>query len=268
MHHLLYTYLIYNNAAAVSSLFLLPTINAYTVQFGVSIQSVSIIIKSKNRNLKKTMVSIKVQVIFGLLVFIAYSELFADGIRFSMPRGRIGSGSKGRKNPFLSKRQPSIQRIRSSSSSTQIQRTNSGASLTSIENNPEIRAPLAPVETQKKSNVKAVIATEVSKSLALGGTLVGANTFSSWTDSKIRQSVDAETEEMRQERAKIDCTSNEYGCLNGMCWTNCGPRLDKGDWCYTTKNITAVPRKSTNCFINTDCNPCWSCAGVCTDSIQ
>lgn len=242
---------------------MLPTINALTEQFRFCIQSVSIV---RNKFKKKVkMVSIKVQTIIGFLVLCVYSEFYAEGIRFRLPRPRPrGSGLSMRMRPKMSQ--------------TQIKRTNTMGSQSSISRTSgsleSIAPPAAAVEKSKKSQIGAVIATEVGKSLALGGTLVAANSFSSYTDSKIRQSVDAETQDLNQQRqqqqnrATIDCKTNEYGCFKGMCWTNCGPRLDKGDWCFATKNKTVDPKKIANCSIDTDCNSCWSCARDCTENIQ
>lgn len=219
------------------------------------------------------MVSIKV--IVGLLVLCVFSDFFATGFRFKMSSFRPRSGLKAARNSMS--RTP----LKSSSlsRSSQIKRTSSMGSQSSIGRNHGSMESIASsasstaVEASKKSKIGAAVLTEVGKSVALGGTLVAANSFSSYTDSKIRQSVDAETQDLNrqiqqqepQNRATIDCKSNEYGCFQKMCWTNCGPRLDKGDWCYATKNKT---RQITSCSTATDCDPCWSCAGDCVANLQ
>lgn len=208
------------------------------------------------------MVSIKLQVIFGLVVLCVYGEFFVDGGRFSL--GRFGGGRF---------KLPKQTRVRSPPVRTPIQRTSPMGSQKSLESiAPPSIAPIA--ETSKKSKIGTAIATEVGKSVALGGTLTVANTLSSLSDSKIRQKTDLETAEMiqqsqqqQQNRATIDCTTNEFGCFKGLCHTNCGPRLDKGDWCYTTKNNTAVPIMTAKCSSNSDCDPCWTCARACTPSV-
>lgn len=53
------------------------------------------------------------------------------------------------------------------------------------------------------------------------------------------------------------CSSNNFGCLDYRCWANCGPRLEKHDWCFTTK----AGHKS--CERDEDCDPCWTCVSKC-----
>lgn len=76
----------------------------------------------------------------------------------------------------------------------------------------------------------------------------------------------AKDNEERLARRTIDCNLNNSGCMQNMCWTNCGPRLYSADWCYVTKNHT-VPKKEikiVSCEKDSDCNPCWKCAFTCT----
>ena len=54
-------------------------------------------------------------------------------------------------------------------------------------------------------------------------------------------------------RAQIDCTSNNAGCIENRCYTNCGPRMLSSDWCF----------KLVECNISSDCDPCWPCASTC-----
>lgn len=119
-----------------------------------------------------------------------------------------------------------------------------------------------------------VVGQEAAKSASLGGTLI----LSDFISGKIRQSSDIETAKIINEqltagqtRAKIDCAQNQYGCLQNMCVSQCGPRLDKADWCYVGKNATAVSggdkkkkrMEIAECEIATDCDPCWPCARTC-----
>lgn len=58
----------------------------------------------------------------------------------------------------------------------------------------------------------------------LGG--VGTNEYNNYRTAQI---------ESRLRRQVINCRLNNYGCLEGVCWSNCGPRLRSGDWCLLTK---------------------------------
>lgn len=84
-------------------------------------------------------------------------------------------------------------------------------------------------------------------------------------------------------RARSDCKTFNFGCIENLCWTNCGPRLNSDDWCITTppedrasveveesvmSNNNKTIRKSkkttfASCFNDADCDPCWKCGGTC-----
>lgn len=96
-------------------------------------------------------------------------------------------------------------------------------------------------------------------------------------------------------REPFKCETNNYGCLHGNCWTNCGPRLQSSDYCLTTNgtlektaqlniekinpdihngNYGLVVSSQINtslfhfipfakCVTKLECNPCFECAGVC-----
>lgn len=44
-------------------------------------------------------------------------------------------------------------------------------------------------------------------------------------------------EELYQQKITeiLKCSTNNFGCLNNRCWINCGPRVNKVDWCFTTR---------------------------------
>lgn len=67
-------------------------------------------------------------------------------------------------------------------------------------------------------------------------------------------------------RKSIDCNSNNYGCLSNMCWSNCGPRINSADWCFSTKE--ANTSKTVTCQHDSECKPCWKCASDCFMEIE
>lgn len=112
--------------------------------------------------------------------------------------------------------------------------------------------------------------------------------------NQIQKKIDAHELE-NAERRPLDCNKNHFGCLNGNCWTNCGPRLTSSDYCFTAKgtveattkyNIEYIDSKiysensgvlyvsETNsslynfipyakCITNNQCNKCYECASAC-----
>lgn len=75
-------------------------------------------------------------------------------------------------------------------------------------------------------------------------------------------------------RTHINCLGNNYGCLEGLCWTDCGPRSSIDTFCFTAnpdpnqnKNIfLQVKDKNvtiSQCDNDSQCHPCWPCATVC-----
>lgn len=141
---------------------------------------------------------------------------------------------------------------------------------------------------------------------AAGGILPFIGKFAGWTvvwtTASIAGSATAAivTDRLQTERARGDlarrafsCRTNNVGCFNGYCWTNCGPRLSEADWCFTRKPIEpqtesttsttttttttttmAPPTNSTirvvyhspddmQCTSPADCDPCAPCSTDC-----
>lgn len=77
------------------------------------------------------------------------------------------------------------------------------------------------------------------------------------------------------ERKSFDCKKNNYGCMQNVCWTNCGPRLGSFDWCITLNTTITIDQmrlddengvlriEAAYCEKDSDCNPCWTCGGIC-----
>ena len=57
------------------------------------------------------------------------------------------------------------------------------------------------------------------------------------------------------------CSTTSY-CYKGQCWAYCGADLAAGSWCYTTKK-QSQSKEYVSCTKNSECNPCWNCAGAC-----
>lgn len=113
----------------------------------------------------------------------------------------------------------------------------------------------------KKRAVPAFIPT-VGNMIGWAAVMTAAGAATSYIDHKIRESSENEKEE-RLARKIIDYERNNFGCIADLCWTNCGPRLGTGDWCFITKNITVKPIKFLECKVDTDCNPCLPCGMSC-----
>lgn len=71
-------------------------------------------------------------------------------------------------------------------------------------------------------------------------------------------------------KAENDCRSSfRFGCFNHICWQNCGPRRQSGDWCYgrgedgesnlVTNTEFGRIEHARNCNDDSDCNPCAPC---------
>lgn len=102
------------------------------------------------------------------------------------------------------------------------------------------------------------------KVVGLAGSLVLAGVATSYIDSEIKQKYARDAEE-RLIRRTIDCSNNNFGCLEFICWSNCGPRLASADWCATTDGRVG-PNKTVRvatCKTDADCNKCWPCATAC-----
>lgn len=75
----------------------------------------------------------------------------------------------------------------------------------------------------------------------------------------------AESEEKLRRRA-VDCTLNHVGCVEGFCYSNCGPRIRSADWCFTTKQLPANKSEEIKpelCKYDFECESCWPCASTC-----
>lgn len=103
----------------------------------------------------------------------------------------------------------------------------------------------------------------VAKMAGVAGTIVIAGTATSFIDAAVKEAANRrQLEELR--RLSIDCTQNNYGCLQNYCWANCGPRLASGDWCVTAKKNKNNTLEVATCKTKEDCNKCWPCASTCT----
>lgn len=70
-----------------------------------------------------------------------------------------------------------------------------------------------------------------------------------------------EKENVKLTRKLINCKEANFGCMSGLCWANCGPRLFSADWCFTTKNVTEL--SAVFCAQNAECDPCLQCGSTC-----
>lgn len=76
----------------------------------------------------------------------------------------------------------------------------------------------------------------------------------------------AKRENERLERSSIDCSKDHVGCIEGNCWSNCGPRVHSSDWCFTTKTYPKQKNEKiqiAQCKTDRDCEVCWPCASTC-----
>lgn len=104
----------------------------------------------------------------------------------------------------------------------------------------------------------------LGKYIGLGTTMIVSGAAMSGADVLIRRASDNAERERLIVRRRIACKDNNYGCLHGRCWSNCGPRLETADWCFTTKAVDADANITyVECKRNADCDPCWNCAAVC-----
>lgn len=65
----------------------------------------------------------------------------------------------------------------------------------------------------------------------------------------------------------MNVKKNNVGCLEGLCWSECGFDINSPGWCFTNKgflnnNKTEIAAK---CNFDSDCEPCWGCVTDCTD---
>lgn len=200
------------------------------------------------------MASIKFQIIFGIIVLCAICDFSADGFRFKLPKLKPRSNFGQLRLPASSSRTSFNPLSRAKSSKAAMK---------------QVQRPITVQSSaQPKTSIAGKIAIEAAKAGTLGATLIGAGAAGTAIDMKMRGQESLENANQPQNRAKIDCKTNEYGCMQGMCWSNCGPRLDAGDSCFTVKNVTAGARNIVSCSVPADCDPCWSCARDCVPSLQ
>lgn len=105
----------------------------------------------------------------------------------------------------------------------------------------------------------------IGKLVAWTGTMTAAGVATSYIDTAIKEKAAREQEE-RLARKSIDCELNNFGCIQNICWSNCGPRLYSADWCFVTKNLTVSTEGNVelaHCEKDSDCQACWRCASSC-----
>lgn len=93
----------------------------------------------------------------------------------------------------------------------------------------------------------------------VGMTAVGLAT--SYADTKMKEAM-----LYKSSRITINCSRNNFGCIENVCWSNCGPRLTSADWCFTSNgnvNDTSPYKKVATCKEDADCDPCWQCVSSC-----
>lgn len=95
------------------------------------------------------------------------------------------------------------------------------------------------LEEVNNRNVRAIPAFVVPAVKMIGYTagIIAGGAAVSAIDIKMREYAAIKAEE-RLRRKIITCDQGNYGCIQNICWTNCGPRLDSSDWCFTTKNVS------------------------------
>lgn len=125
--------------------------------------------------------------------------------------------------------------------------------------------------------IGAVVGRFVAKYTAWLAVMVAAGVTSSAAEQYFIYHFNEKAMESMKRRT-IDCTSNNFGCLNNLCWTNCGPRLTSNDWCIASNgvytNVTTfdvqtnhtTTRKKMHpavCEHDDDCEACFRCQKSC-----
>ncbi|XP_031636070.1 uncharacterized protein LOC116348965 [Contarinia nasturtii] len=119
------------------------------------------------------------------------------------------------------------------------------------------------VKSRKRRSVIATMMPVVGRLIGWTAAMSIAGVSAVAADILIRDAI-AQKNAKALSRISIDCNLNLYGCLNGFCWHNCGPRLSSADWCFSTKkNLTEHPVVMTQCSNDLDCSPCDGCATTC-----
>lgn len=88
-------------------------------------------------------------------------------------------------------------------------------------------SPTKPHKISKRNTGK--ILQKFIEILGIGGvTLLAGVGITEYSNMRSQQ-----LEEATLVRARLNCKKNNFGCFDGYCWSNCGPRLSSGDWCFT-----------------------------------
>lgn len=125
------------------------------------------------------------------------------------------------------------------------------------------------MEVRKRRAVPfARIASTAGKYAGWAIAMAAAGIVTTSADHMIREYIIKTNAGKKVARKRIDCTTNNFGCVQNICWTNCGPRVDYTDWCFTTRNLTENVYDLAKCETDLDCNPCMSCAGSCMFDID
>lgn len=111
--------------------------------------------------------------------------------------------------------------------------------------------------------VLGVIMPVIGKYFGWSMAMAAAGVATTTADQFIREYITNKNSNKLIYRRRVDCAGNNYGCVQNVCWTNCGPRLEAIDWCFTTRNYTENVYELAKCTVNTDCDPCLPCAGSC-----
>lgn len=120
------------------------------------------------------------------------------------------------------------------------------------------------LKVTRKTRGIGVVLPYIGRFVTFAGGMAVAGVATSAADNLIKDKIARDNEE-RLARRTIDCDLNNVGCIENLCWTNCGPRLYSADWCFVTKNVS-VPKEKIQfaaCERDSDCQPCWPCASAC-----
>lgn len=134
---------------------------------------------------------------------------------------------------------------------------------------------------REKRNLAAVggfMAEVAGLAVALTIATVSGVALDNYMKEKYRASRE-EANMIKKIRRSMNCSENNYGCIESVCWSNCGPRLYSADWCVvkppksevniapdgndTVISIKTVHSVDFRCVTKNDCNPCWACASTC-----
>lgn len=117
------------------------------------------------------------------------------------------------------------------------------------------------VRKRRAPQIGTAILKTVGKMAGWGLTMTAAGAATSSIDVDIRAAA-ARKEEMRLLNTRVDCNRHNVGCIQNLCWSNCGPRTFSADWCFVTRNITEHVELA-KCTRDSDCQKCWPCGTTC-----